>query len=130
VIVDSQSIPAERRLKFRYALKLSVLFRSLSRSPFSAAGLAVNVSSSGALVVSEHLLSQHDIRVGSAVEMTFEWPALLDGKIPLQLFAAGQVVRRGTFEFAATFERYQFRTVRTSTLPRDRLRNGVVPWQA
>jgi len=73
------------------------------------------VSSGGVLVVTDHLLSQHDIRVGSAVGMTLEWPVLLEGKIPLQLFAVGRVVRRGTFEFAATFERYQFRTMRIST---------------
>jgi hypothetical protein len=55
------------------------------------------------------------------VEMSFEWPALLDGRIPLQLFAVGLVVRRRTSDFAATFERYQFRTLRNSTLLNARL---------
>jgi hypothetical protein len=115
VIVNSQPIPADRRLKLRFPLKLSVRFRLLSGSLFSGAGQAVNISRGGVLVVSEHHLSPHDICVGSGVEMTFEWPALLDGKIPLQLFAVGRVVRRGTFEFAATIEHYQFRTMRSST---------------
>jgi hypothetical protein len=124
VIVDSEPIQAERRIKVRYPLDLSVRFRFLSGSPFSAGGRAVNVSSGGVLVVSKHLVPQHDIRVGSAVELNFEWPALLNGRIPLQLFAVGRVVRCGTFEFAAVFERYQFRTMRNSTLPHARLRNA------
>jgi hypothetical protein len=115
VIVGSQPSQAERRLKFRYPLDLSVRFRFFPISPFSAGGRAVNVSSGGVLVVSEHLVPQPDIRVGSEVEMNFEWPALLDARIPLQLFAVGRIVRCGTFEFAAVFERYQFRTMRNST---------------
>jgi hypothetical protein len=96
VIVVSQPIRAERRLKFRYPLGLSVRFRPLSGSLFSGAGRAVNTSTSGVLVVSEQLVSQHDIRLDSKIEMNFEWPALLDGRIPLQLFAVGRVARRGT----------------------------------
>ena len=115
VIVDSQPSQAERRVKFRYPLDLSVRFRFLSGSAFSAAGHVVNVSSGGVLVVSERPVPQHDICVGSEVEMSFAWPARLDGKIPLQLCAVGRVVRSGTFEFAAVFERYQFRTMRNST---------------
>ena len=79
------------------------------------------MSSGGVLVVTEHVVSQRDIRAGAKVEMSFEWPALLDGRIPLQLFAVGLVVRRRTSDFAAAFERYQFRTVRNSTLLHARL---------
>jgi hypothetical protein len=116
-IAANLPIRAERRLNSRYPLDLSVRFRLLSGSSlYSGAGRAVNVSSSGVLVVTEHVVSQHDFRSGAKVEMSFDWPALLDGRIPLQLFAVGLVVRRGTSDFAATFERYQFRTLRNSTL--------------
>jgi len=114
-IVSNWPVAEERRSKVRYPLDLSVRFRFFPISPFSAGGRAVNVSSGGVLVVSEHLVPQPDIRVGSEVEMNFEWPALLDARIPLQLFAVGRIVRCGTFEFAAVFERYQFRTMRNST---------------
>jgi hypothetical protein len=115
-------IRAEQRLKSRYPLDLSVRFRLRSGSShYSGAGRTVNVSSGGVLVVTEHVVSQHDVREGAKVELSFEWPALLDGRIPLQLFAVGLVVRRGTSDFAVAFERYQFRTMRNSTLLHARL---------
>jgi hypothetical protein len=128
-IIGSRSIPAERRSKARFPLDLSVRFRPLSsRFLSSGAGRAVNVSSSGLLVVSQHIVSQHALRVGEQVEMSIEWPSLLDGKIPLQLFAVGRVVRRRASDFAAAFERYQFRTMRSASLPQAGLADGVVQW--
>jgi hypothetical protein len=70
------------------------------------------MSSGGILVV-----SQHAIVVGELVELRIEWPLLLDGRIPLQLIATGRVLRGGTFHFAAAFERHEFRTLRSSSLP-------------
>jgi hypothetical protein len=110
-------IQAERRSKLRYPLDLSVRFRPLSGSLFSGVGRAVNVSSSGILVVSRHIVSRHEIGVGAKLEMSLDWPFLLDGRIPLQFFAVGQVIRRNATEFAATFERYQFRTMKNSSEP-------------
>ena len=128
VIVANQPIPAERRLKFRFPLDLSVRFRPLSGSLFSGAGRAVNVSSGGVLVVSQHVVSQHEISVGARLELSIEWPSLLDGRIPLQLFAVGRIVRHRASGFAAAFERYQFRTVRSSSLSHARLGVEVVQW--
>jgi len=58
--------------------------------------------------------SEHQITVGALVEMSIEWPSMIDGRIPLQLVAVGRILRReeccGTSRFAATFERYEFRT--------------------
>ena len=111
-------IPAERRLKFRYPLDLSVRFRSLAPkgSAFSGEGKAVNLSSGGILVA-----SRHQIVLGTLLEMSMEWPSLIDGRIPLQLVAVGRVLReeksRGASHFAATIERHEFRTMRISTPP-------------
>jgi hypothetical protein len=128
-IVSNPPIPAERRLRFRYPLALSVRFRFLSGSSnFSGAGRTVNVSSSGVLVVSQHLISQQEIGVPARVEMRIEWPSLLDGRIPLQLFAVGIVLRRGASDFAAAFERYQFRTMRSSSRRPASLGGDVIEW--
>jgi hypothetical protein len=124
----NQPIPAERRSKYRFPLDLSVRFRPLSGSPFSGAGRAVNVSSGGVLVVSHQVVFPREINIGARVEMSIEWPSLLDGKVPLQLFAVGRVVRRRGSDFAASFERYQFRTVRSSGLPHARFGVDVVSW--
>jgi hypothetical protein len=102
----------ERREKLRYPLDLGVRFRSSSREgfAFSGVGMAVNLSSGGILVASQ----QHVVD-GALVEMSIEWPFVLNGRIPLQLMTVGRVLRRGTSRFAATFERYEFRTVRISS---------------
>ena len=106
---------AERRVKSRYPLDLSVRFRfSSAGSHFSGAGLAVNMSSGGILVE-----SKHQVIVGARVEMNIEWPSLLDGRIPLQLIAVGRVLRWGALGFAASFERHEFRTMKRSSLPPD-----------
>jgi hypothetical protein len=107
--------PAERRLKLRYPLGLSVRFRSLSTgSGIYGEGHTVNLSSGGILVVSQDV-SQYEIHENSRVEMSIEWPFLLDGKVPLQLFALGRIIRSGAWDFAATFVRYEFRTMRASS---------------
>jgi hypothetical protein len=103
-------VPAERRLKFRYDLGLHVRLRSAAGgSSFSGAGLVVNLSSGGILVA-----SQHQLLVGALVEMSIEWPALLDGRVPLQLIATGRVLRRAPSHFAAKFQRHEFRTIKHS----------------
>ncbi len=127
VLAANQTV-RDRRSKVRFPLDLSVHFRPLSGDPFSGAGRAVNVSSGGVLVVSKQDVWQHGIRVGAWIEFKIEWPSMLEGKIPLQLFAVGRVVRYRKSDFAAAFERYQFRTVRRSRLPHARLGEGVIQW--
>jgi hypothetical protein len=67
----------------------------------------VNISSGGALVA-----CQHEIRAGTRVDLSIDWPSLLDGRIPLQLVMVGRVVRSGPSGFALALARYQFRTTR------------------
>lgn len=102
----------ERRSKARYPLHLSVRFRSVSKGfLFSGLGRIIDMSSGGVLVVLQDV-SQHEISVGAWVEISIEWPALLEGRIPLQLVAAGRIIRRGASDFAVTFERHEFRTMK------------------
>lgn len=113
-IVFDQPIAGERRSKVRFPLDLRIWFQSISSSvPVSGAGRTVNLSSGGVLVFSEHV-ALSEIEVNEVVQMSIEWPSLLRGRIPLQLFAVGSVLRRETSTFAATFHRHQFRTMRVS----------------
>jgi hypothetical protein len=122
-------IPAERRLKPRYPLNLAVHFRSLSEgSLFSGAGRVVNASSSGILVTWQSPVSEREIRVGVKVEVSIEWPSLLDGRTHLQLIAVGRIVRRGASDFAIRFVRHEFRTLRNSTQGKACLRSDPVEW--
>lgn len=107
--VSSGSILDERRLRLRFPLDLRVRFQCCAAgAPLSGAGLAVNVSSGGVFVA-----SNHPVTVGVLVEMSIEWPSMLDGTIPLQLVAVGRVLRRGVAHFAASFDRQEFRTLRS-----------------
>lgn len=109
-IVSHWPARSERRVKFRYPLDLTVRYRCLSKeSLVSGEGLAVNLSSGGVLVA-----SQHQMNVGALVEMSIEWPLLLDGRTSLQLIVVGRVLRRGSSHFAASFERHEFRTMKSS----------------
>jgi hypothetical protein len=127
--VSNRLILTDRRSNARYPLDLTVRFRSFAKgSPLFSAGRAVNMSSGGILVVSPLIVSQHEIREGAHVEMNIEWPSLLDGRIPLQIFAVGWVVRRRPFNFAASFERYQFRTMKSSSQPAVGSAGDVIEW--
>ena len=123
--LSDRPVLAERRSKYRYPLvDLRVHFRaSGAGSTFSGAGQVLNISSGGILVASEHKIIE-----GARVDMRIEWPSLLDGKIPLQFLAVGRILRRGTSDFAASFERYQFRTMRSSIQPKSRLGGDVIKW--
>src|SRR5579863_9376989 len=113
--VSGSPILAERRFRFRYPLDLRVRFQSSPAGALlSGTGLAVNMSSGGVFVA-----SNHPVTVGALVEMSIEWPSMLDGTIPLQLVAVGRVLRRGVAHFAASLDRHEFRTLRSPSRPLD-----------
>jgi hypothetical protein len=128
--VSCPSILTERRSKSRYPMDLGVRFRLLFEgSPvLSGAGRTLNLSAGGVLIVSQDVASHDEIGAGTRVEISIGWPALLEGRIPLQLFTIGQVVRRGPIDFAVTFHLYEFRTMRTTSLRRARLGADLIPW--
>jgi hypothetical protein len=107
-----QLIVSERRSRVRYPLVLMVRYRTLGQRLHSGHGQAVNLSSGGALVS-----GQHELRVGTDLEVSIEWPTLLDGCVPLQLVAISSVVRCGPCCFAVSFRRHQFRTLRSPVQP-------------
>jgi len=120
---------SERRIKFRYPLDLTVRYRCRSVGTLILGeGLAVNISSGGVLVASQHQMS-----VGVLVELSIEWPLLLDGRTPLQLMAFGRVLRRGDCHFVASVERHEFRTMKSSVqsqAPDSRSRHFDVIWSS
>ena len=100
-----QSALIERRSRVRFPFELRVQFRSLDPGyrPWGT-GRLINMSSGGLLVS-----SQHEMIIGTRVELNIDWPTRLDGRLPLQLIAAGTITRCDSFGFAAVLERYHFR---------------------
>lgn len=105
--------PVERRATLRFPFELRVDFRSLGKTyPVAGIGRVRNISSGGVLVA-----YQHEISAGTPLELNIDWPTRLDGRIPLQLVAAGTVVRCELFGFAVGLERYYFRLAGKPGLP-------------
>ena|SRR5579859_3159018 len=97
----------ERRSKSRYPMEISVQYRTVSHEPGPVGiGRTVNVSSGGLLIAGESAT----VHAGTRLQVSLEWPSLLNGDIPLQLIAICRVARVQSAGFAVTMERYQFRT--------------------
>ena len=105
----------ERRSRLRFSVELKVQYQTRGRSDiFRGTGRVVNISSDSVLVAGEH-----QIRPGTRIELSIEWPFLLEGRIPLHLVTSGKVVRSGTSGFAVVLAGYQFRTKRKTVVAID-----------
>jgi len=92
-----------------------VQYQTRGRSDiFRGTGRVVNISSDSVLVAGEH-----QIRPGTRIDLSIEWPFLLEGRIPLHLVTSGKVVRSGTSGFAVVLAGYQFRTKRKTVVAID-----------
>jgi hypothetical protein len=72
-----------------------------------ARGKTLNMSSSGVLFTTEHILLP-----GRRVELSINWPAQLDQKCGLKLVARGRVVRFENGTVAIEIMQHEFRTRR------------------
>jgi PilZ domain len=108
------SIQTDRRIKIRYPIQLAVSYRMLSRSQtLSGVGHTLNMSSGGLLLDCRHSLRrQHALSAGMRIEVSMDWPSLLNADIPLQLVTAGRIVRWEGTTCGIAFTKYQFRTKR------------------
>jgi hypothetical protein len=98
----------ERRSAARYPLLLNASYHTVKKkSTNGGVGRTLNMSSAGLLIAAEH-----NVIVGVRLEVTVEWPALLDGVVDLVLVARGEVVRARESNFALELSHYEFRTTK------------------
>jgi hypothetical protein len=97
----------ERRAKKRFAIERPVRYRFLYGASLGqvATGRALDASSNGIWLEAEQ-----ELRIGDPLELLIDWPAQLNGLVPLQLVTAGCVVRVSGNRAAVSIERYEFRT--------------------
>ena len=98
----------ERRRSDRFPMELPLRYTTLSRREaiLAGKGKTVNISSSGILFSSEH-----ELPVGTRLEVSIKWPAELSGGCPLNLVARGRVSRHDcSGRIALTIEQHEFRT--------------------
>ena len=81
-------------------------------TPESGVGKTLDISSGGVLFE-----TAQQLRPGKRVELSVNWPALLEGGCPLKFVAVGRVVRAEETWAAMHIEQYEFRTRRSKEMP-------------
>lgn len=114
----------ERRTKRRFGIEQEVRYKMLygQRIAETGAGKTMNISSGGVWFTTENLLT-----AGMPVELSMNWPVLLNDSCPMKLMIYGCVIRSNDKGAAVAIERYEFRTqgsrsFQTPSLPQVELR--------
>jgi c-di-GMP-binding flagellar brake protein YcgR len=112
--VTSQVQRADRRSADRFPIEREVRYKVLSKKSSDEAGLGrtINMSSTGILFTTEHMLLP-----GRRLELSISWPAQLNNQTPLKLVARGRVIRYEHGQAAIEIQQYEFRTTAASKLP-------------
>jgi hypothetical protein len=97
----------ERRKSSRFPIERELRYKTLNqRSEILAGnGKTLNISSSGVLFTSDH-----DLPVGTRLEVSISWPAQLNEKCLLNLVARGRITRHLKGQLALQIQQYEFRT--------------------
>jgi hypothetical protein len=99
---------ADRRQSDRFPIEREVRYRVLSKRSAEEMGdgKTINISSSGVLFTSQHVLLP-----GRRLELSISWPAQLNNKCALKLVARGRIVRFEEGRAAMEIQQYEFRTL-------------------
>src|ERR1041385_902337 len=97
----------ERRSKRRFQIDQEVKYKMLygQRIAETGVGRTMNISSGGVWFSTETMLTS-----GMPVELSMNWPVLLNDSCPMKLMIYGCVVRSNEKGCAVAIERYEFRT--------------------
>ena len=97
----------ERRRSSRFPIERELRYKTLNQRTEALAGngRTLNISSSGVLFTSDH-----DLPVGTRLEVSISWPAQLSEKCLLNLVARGRVTRHLQGQLALQIQQYEFRT--------------------
>ena len=103
----TDKMQSDRRHSDRFPIERDVRFRVLNKRGGDEAGegRTLNISSSGVLFTSEHMLIP-----GRRLELDISWPVQLNNRVALKLVARGRVVRFEAGRAALEIQQYEFRT--------------------
>jgi hypothetical protein len=95
----------ERRTGVRVPLGSAMWYQTGSRAPKNTGeGRVIDMSSTGIAFTTESLL-----RKNTRAELRIQWPVRLEGDVPVELFAAGTVVRAEPARAALQYDKIAFR---------------------
>jgi hypothetical protein len=97
----------ERRIKRRFVIEQEIRYKMLygQRIAETGKGMTMNISSGGVWFSTESVLA-----TGMPVELSMNWPVLLNDSCPMKLMIYGCVIRSNDRGAAVAIERYEFRT--------------------
>ena len=97
----------EKRMKRRFPLEQEVRYKMLygQRIAETGSGMTTDISSSGVRFSTANILG-----AGMPIEISMNWPVLLNDVCPMKLMIYGCVVRSDEKGAAVVIERYEFRT--------------------
>jgi PilZ domain len=112
-----KSLSPERRASTRFGMRLDLSYTSSDRRTRVNNGLGrtIDLSSSGL-----RFAADKPLLMGQKLDVSIDWPVLLDGAVRLQLIMSGVVVRADGTTIALQIGRHEFRTRRVGgkTVPR------------
>ena len=113
--LDSADLsPSERRRSSRFPIERDVRYKTLNQRAeiLAGNGKTMNISSSGVLFTTDH-----EMPVGTRLELSISWPAQLNEKCFLNLVARGRVTRHFQGQLALQIQQYEFRTQSRTPIP-------------
>ena len=98
---------SERRRSSRFPIERELRYKTLNQRAeiLAGNGKTLNISSSGVLFTSEH-----ELPVGTRLEVSISWPAQLNERCLLNLVARGRIARHSKGQLALQIQQYEFRT--------------------
>lgn len=98
---------SERRRSSRFPIERELRYKTLNQRAeiMAGNGKTVNISSSGVLFTADH-----ELAVGTRLEVSISWPAQLNDKCLLNLVARGRITRNIRSQLALQIQQYEFRT--------------------
>lgn len=105
---EVSDIPAsERRRSSRFPIERELRYKTLNQRAeiLAGSGKTLNISSSGVLFTSDH-----ELPVGTRLEVSISWPAQLNERVLLNLVARGRITRHHKGQLALQIQQYEFRT--------------------
>jgi hypothetical protein len=102
-----KDLAVERRRKARFPMNRELRYKLLEGDRIVELGVGTTFDmGSGGMA----FLTDHELRVGSFIEVSISWPVLLDDSCPMRLIVFGRVVRSCGRLSACTADKYEFRT--------------------
>ncbi len=98
---------SERRSKYRFTVQRELRYKAMREGvqPLAGTGRTINLSSGGVAFTTEHPMTD-----GSFVELSIDWPALLNDSCPMRLIVFGRVLRASSHAAVCSIDKYEFRT--------------------